>query len=156
MHDKLKLIAYCGLYCDLCAQRGRIPKRAQSLKESMTKESYENWANELEGFSEFWHFLNNLCEADKACPGCRKGGGPPFCGIRKCAKKKGLDICVYCPDYPCHRIESLAKGYPTLIEDGTRIKETGLNDWLLEQKQRTTTGFVYADIRREKYEIPAD
>jgi hypothetical protein len=156
MDEKLKLITYCGLYCDLCSERGRIPKDAQALKESMAKEGYENWGNALEGFSGFWQFLNNLCEPDKACPGCRQGGGSPFCGIRKCAKKKGHDICVYCPDYPCHRIEALAKGYPTLISDGKRIKEIGLDKWLAEQKQRAATGFVYADIRREPYEVPED
>jgi hypothetical protein len=122
----------------------------------MAKEGYEYWGNEIKGFPDFWKFLNNLCEPDKACPGCRQNGGPPFCGIRKCAKKKGHDICVYCPDYPCHRIETLAKGYPTLVPDGNRIKEIGLDKWLDEQKQRVATGFVYADIRREPYQVPKD
>lgn len=155
MDEKLKLVTYCGLYCDLCSVRGRISKQARALKESMTKEGYEYFGNEIKGFSAFWEFLNNLCQLDKACPGCRQGGGSPFCGIRKCAKKKGADICINCAEYPCYRIEAIAKGYPTLIADGMRLKDIGLDKWLTEQRQRVATGFVYADIRQYPYEVPS-
>ncbi|MGQ9629682.1 MAG: DUF3795 domain-containing protein [bacterium] len=83
--DGLKLVTYCGLYCGLCAQRGRIPHRANALRESMAKEGYEFWGGELPGFKNFWAFLTSLCDPDKSCAGCRQGGGPPFCSIRKCA-----------------------------------------------------------------------
>ena len=46
----LKLVTYCGLHCQLCAQRGRIPRQADLLRESMRKEGYELWGKELSGF----------------------------------------------------------------------------------------------------------
>ena len=152
----LKLVTYCGLYCDLCAQRGRIPHQANVLRESMVKEGYEFWGKEVPGFNKFWKFLNNLCDPEKACPGCRQGGGPPFCSIRKCARERKVDICIFCEDYPCNRILAIAKGYPTLIADGKRMQEIGIKAWIQEQKERVKTGFAYADIRCHPYEVPGE
>ena len=28
--DNLKFVTYCGLYCGLCANRGRIPEQAKA------------------------------------------------------------------------------------------------------------------------------
>lgn len=154
--DDLKLVAYCGLYCKLCAQRGRIPCQANTLRETMSKEGYEFWGKEIPGFNGFWDFLNNLCEPEKACPGCRQGGGPPFCTIKKCAQEHKVDVCVFCEEYPCKRVLGIAKGYPTLIADGKRIKEVGMEKWIQEQEERSKTGFAYADIRYHPYDIPTD
>ena len=152
----LELVTYCGLYCGLCAERGRIPRQAHALRESMAREGYEYWGTELPGFEQFWGFLSNLCDPDKACAGCRQGGGPPFCSIRTCARERQLDVCVFCAEYPCWRIEGLAKGYPTLIADGNRMKGIGVEAWILEQEERAKTGFAYVDIRCHPYEIPEE
>jgi hypothetical protein len=156
MDKKLKLITYCGLYCELCSARGRIPKQAKSLRDSMAKDSWQIWGTEIPGFKGFWEFLTNLSDKTKSCPGCRQGGGPPFCGVRKCAQKKGLDMCANCDEFPCYRIEALAKGYINLIPDMKRMKQIGFDAWFEEQKQRATTDFAYADIRCPGYEVPAD
>ena len=85
---------------------------------------------------------------------CRGGDcGPPFCGIRKCAPQKGVEVCPFCAEYPCHRILGLAKGYVTMLEDGKRMKAIGLSAWIAEQEERRKTGFAYADIRCHPYEI---
>jgi len=152
--NKLDLLTYCGLYCGLCAQRGRIPRQATALRESMVKEGYEFWAKELPRFSEFWKFLSNLCDPNKSCPGCRQNGGPPFCSIRKCARDSKIDTCVFCGKYPCERIIEVARGYPTLIADGKRMKDIGLEAWIDEQEQRARTGFSYADVRCHPYKVP--
>lgn len=154
--DKLKLVTYCGLYCELCAGRRRIPKQADVLRESMAKEGYEAWGKEIPGFNEFWKFLTNLCDPETNCVGCRQGGGPPFCSIRKCAREREVDICVFCENYPCERIEMLGKGYPTLIPDGKRIKEIGIEAWISEQQERAKIGFAYADIRCHPYSVPSE
>jgi hypothetical protein len=122
----------------------------------MIEEGYKFYGNEISGFTEFWTFLDTLCDPETVCFGCRQGGGPPFCSIRKCAQKKGIDICSSCQDYPCSRISALAKGYPTLISDGVRIQEIGIDKWIEEQEKRAKTGFVYADIRCYPYEVPED
>ena len=152
----LSLVTYCGLYCGLCAERCRISKQALTLRESMSKEGYEHWGVELPGFTGFWSFLSGICDSDKACPECRQDGGPPFCGIRKCARKRQIDVCVFCEDYPCSRIQEIAKGYPMLIADGARMKEKGIDAWIEEQEERAKAGFAYADVRCRPYSVPRE
>jgi len=122
----------------------------------MTKAGYEHWGKEIPGFTDFWKFLNKLCDPDKSCPGCRQGGGPPFCSIRKCARERELDLCVFCEEYPCRRIHAIAEGYPLLLAEARRIKKIGLDAWIREQEERVETGFAYVDIRCHPYEVPAD
>lgn len=149
----LKMVTYCGLYCGLCAQKNRIPRKARDLQETMQKEGYEFWGGEIPGFNEFWNFLSELAESEAKCS-CRENTcGPPFCGIRKCASKKDVDVCVFCIEYPCERILGLSKGYPTLLADGQRMTAIGLDKWISEQEERSKTGFVYVDIRCHPYEI---
>ena len=150
----LRLITYCGLYCGLCSQLNRIPQRALELKDSMQKEGYEHWGQNIPGFNEFWAFLNNLIES-RTVNSCREGNcGAPFCTVRKCARERNIDICIYCEDYPCNRINGIAKGYPTLFADGKRMKDIGVEAWIEEQEQRVKTGFAYTDIRCYPYEVP--
>jgi len=152
--EEMKYVTYCGLYCGLCSSRGRIPQQSRVLRDSMVKDGYDQWGEQyLPNFKEFWTFLNARCEPDKCCPGCRQGGGNPECDIRKCAQKRNVEICVNCDDYPCERISGisgLGKIYPTLIADGQRLKEIGIDRWVQEQKKRAETGFVYSDIRNNQ------
>lgn len=154
--SELRLVTYCGLYCGLCSARSRICKQAQALRASLLREGYDAWGQDLPNYKEFRAFLDLLSDPDRSCPGCRAGGGPPFCGIRKCAKARGVDTCPQCNDYPCHRISALGAGYPTLIVDGRRLVKIGICAWIAEQEERTRTGFCYADIRCEPYEVPSD
>jgi hypothetical protein len=122
----------------------------------MAKEGYEFWGGELPDFNEFWRFLNRICDPEQACPGCRQGGGPSFCGIRKCALRRGVEICAFCKEYPCDRVQQLAKGYVTLVADGHRMRDIGLERWIEEQEARTETGFAYVDIRCHPYSVPEE
>jgi hypothetical protein len=149
-------VTYCGLYCGLCSQNNRIPRRAAALRDSMQKEAWEQWGKEIPGFAGFWDFLGRLAAPDDR-PGCRAGTcGAPFCGIRRCARKNGIDVCPFCSQYPCHRIEAVAKGYVTMIADGKRMAEIGLERWIQEQEARKATGFCYVDIRCHPYEVPSE
>ncbi len=150
----LELVTYCGLYCGLCTTRNRIPKQAEALRESMRKEGWDFWGKELEGFPQFWTFLNGLVENEANCS-CRAGKcGAPFCSIRKCAPEKGVEACPFCDEYPCYRILGLAEGYVTMLADGKRMKEKGLEAWIEEQEERRKTGFAYTDIRNHPYTVP--
>ncbi|NPV14335.1 DUF3795 domain-containing protein [candidate division WOR-3 bacterium] len=151
---KLKDVAYCSLFCGLCSSKNRIPQQAKALRQTMHNEGWDLWGNEFAGFKEFWKFLNGLVKG--ACSGCRQGGGPPFCGIRKCARERKVEVCVFCSDWPCERIKGLAKGYHTLIPDAERMKRIGLDRWLKEQAQRAKAGFCYCDIRCQPYTIAKD
>ena len=152
--DKLRLVTYCGLHCNLCSQRGRVPKQASALLETMRKEGWEYWGDSVPGFKDFWKFLDGMSTSEKTCPGCRQGGGPPFCGIRKCARGKALDLCIECKEWPCDRIKGLAAGYVSLIPDSERLKRIGVDKWLEEQEARAKTGFCYCDIRCHPYTVP--
>jgi hypothetical protein len=150
----LAQVTYCGLYCGLCSQRNRIPQRARALREAMQREGWDQWGGEIPNFKEFWSFLDGIGESEPRCS-CRAGKcGPPFCGIRKCARQKGVDVCPFCEDYPCNRVLGLAKGYVTLIADGERMKKIGIDAWVEEQEGRAETGFAYVDIRCSPYEVP--
>ncbi len=152
----LRFVTFCGLYCGLCTARSRIPAQANALRETIVKEGYDDWGQELPNFRGFRAFLDHLCDPDRSCPGCREGGGPPFCGIRTCAQARGVQTCPQCTDYPCHRIAALAAGYPTLIPDGRRMQRIGVGAWVVEQEERAGTGFCYVDNRCHPYNIPAD
>jgi len=150
----LTQVTYCGLYCGLCSSRNRIPRRARDLEDVMHKEGWDQWGAEIPGFKEFWAFLGFLAESESRCS-CRAGEcGPPFCGIRKCARERGVEICVFCEDYPCERILGLAKGYVTLLADGQRMRSIGVEAWIAEQEERRKTGFAYVDIRCHPYGVP--
>jgi hypothetical protein len=150
----LRLVTYCGLYCGLCSSCSRTPKQAGALRDTLRRDGIEHWGTDFPDFKEFWRFLNGVAESGSRCS-CREGTcGPPFCTIKKCAPEKGVDVCAFCDQYPCERILGLAKGYVTMLADGKRMKEIGLDRWIEEQEKRRATGFIYADIRCEPYEIP--
>ncbi len=151
----LKQVTYCGLHCGLCAQCNRIPKQAAALRESMHNEGWDSWGKELDSrFGTFWEYLNWLVASEARCS-CREGTcGPPFCAVRKCAQHKDVDVCPFCEEYPCDRIRGIAKGYVTLLADGKRMTDIGLDRWIQEQEARKSTGFAYVDIRCYPYDIP--
>jgi len=149
----LEQLSYCGLYCGLCAQNSRIPELSKRLRDTMGKEGYPHWGQRIPGFKELWSYLERLCSSgEKTC--CRMDScGVPSCGIRKCAQEKKLEVCILCNEDPCSRILSLAKGYPTLLADGERMKEIGIEKWVKEQEDRRQTGFACVDIRCYPYDV---
>jgi hypothetical protein len=146
MDERLEFVTYCGLCCELCAERGRIPGRAAALQEAMAEEGWPFWGHTVPGFTGFWEFLEGL-HASGGCSGCRGGGGYPQCQIRLCARERGLELCSECFDFPCDHVEALGARYPTLIADNRRLRAVGLERWLNEQEERVRRGVVYADIR---------
>ena len=148
MTDDLKLVGYCGCYCGLCAVRVLFSKHAQQLRETLQQEGMDYWYKYVpdmrKTFPVFWKFLNDLTGYDCSC---RTGGGPSTCRIRLCAKKRGVSVCPLCDDYPCTHIENYTKIYPATIEDGKRLKEVGLEEWIKEQEERARRGFIYAQSK---------
>jgi hypothetical protein len=56
-------------------------------------------------------------------------------------------MCPSCAEYPCRRIEELAKGYVTLLADGKRMTEIGLDRWVEQPETRKATRSAYVDVR---------
>ena len=155
MTNQLEFVTYCGLYCELCAERARIPRQAGALQRAMTEEGWPYWGHSVPGFTEFWQFLEGL-HAKGGCPGCRAGGGFPQCQVRTCAQERGLEMCGQCPDFPCDHVQALGARYPTLIADNRRLQAVGLEQWIEEQHERAQRGVVYADIRYQVNEATQD
>ncbi len=150
--EALELVTYCGLYCELCGSRARVPMRAAALTEAMVEAGWPFWGETVPGFPAFWQFLEGL-QRSGGCPGCRAGGGYPACRIRGCARERSVELCADCLDFPCEHISALALRYPTLIADNRRLQAVGLARWLEEQRERVRRGVVYADFR---YDVDAD
>jgi hypothetical protein len=146
--DVLKLVGYCGCYCGLCAVRSRFPKHAQQLQQTLHQEGMDYWFKYIPSmrtsFPVFWKFLEDLTKYECSC---RSEGGPSTCKIRLCAKKKQVSTCPLCDEYPCALIENYTKIYPATIEDGKRLKEIGLEEWIKEQEERGKQGFIYAQSK---------
>ena len=142
----LTRVTYCGLYCGLCSNLARSPKQAAALLDTLVKDGMEFWGNEDQ--KALLKDLRKLTQIPEGFTGCRGGKcGDPGCEIRKCAGERKTDVCSSCAEYPCKRFDRLAKTYPTLLADGKRQKEIGLEKWIREQEVRCKTGFCYADIR---------
>ena len=46
------------------------------------------------------------------CSGCREGGGPPWCKIRRCARRRDYYTCAQCDEFEsCDRLASLEPGH---------------------------------------------
>lgn len=150
------LVAYCGLYCDLCSARFKIPDQAQALRESLRMADYEDFGPSQPGFSEFWAYLNDLAKPpmDRCCRA--ETCGHPRCAIRNCAQARHLDVCTDCADYPCQHILTLGRSEPTLVQDGRRLQAIGLEAWIAEQRARRRAGFCYGDVRCGKCIVPLD
>jgi hypothetical protein len=85
------------------------------------------------------------------CPGC---GGPDFpnkhpsCSfITCCVKKKGLEVCAECPDFPCPKFKSEedyrqvkeSSSYPPyqkVLPNMKAIKEHGIERFVQQQRRR--------------------
>jgi hypothetical protein len=85
------------------------------------------------------------------CPGC---GGPDFpskhptCSfITCCVKKKGLEVCAECSEFPCAKFKTDAEyqqlegsasypPYKTVMRNLRSIKEQGLSPFVAQQKKR--------------------
>lgn len=51
------------------------------------------------------------------CPGCWER---EKCGVRDCAKSKGLKLCTYCSSFPCEKLPGIYAKMPEFFE---RIKK---------------------------------
>jgi hypothetical protein len=115
--EDTNLITYCGLYCGDCHSfKGRIPDLARDLRRELRTSKYDKFA-EVISKEPFGRPLRNYKECYEALgmmvkfrckKGCKNGGGPPFCKIRKCCQKKGIEGCWECLEFEtCTKLDFL-------------------------------------------------
>jgi hypothetical protein len=136
-----KLIAYCGLYCGDChGYTGKIPDLARDLRKELREIHYHKFAAFISTYS-FGKDFKNYDECYKVLgamvkfrcrKGCRGGGGSPFCKIRKCALKKGLDGCWECSEFKdCKELKFLEPVHGNAhIKNLRAVKKKGKKDFV--------------------------
>jgi hypothetical protein len=111
-----KTIAFCGLCCADChGYQQKIPDLARDLRKELRDTKYKKFAD----FIATYNFGKYYKDYDKCyavlgamvrfrCKGCKTGGGPPFCKMRRCCQKKGFEGCWQCNEFEtCEKLKFL-------------------------------------------------
>ena len=141
MTDKTEMIAYCGLYCGECPNHtGKIADLARDLRKELRSVRFDKTAKSLSELSFFNMFKDyDTCYAVlggmvrlRCNHGCRGGGGNPFCKIRKCCQKKGIEGCWLCDEFTtCEKLEELRANHGMAhIKNLRSIKRKGVDGFL--------------------------
>ncbi len=142
--DPKAYVCYCGLYCKRCPLIAVMPGEARALFSTMDKMGWSMWGEAVyEEFPVFWNILRKLAETDETCSLCVGGCGNPECGIRICAQQRGVAVCALCDEYPCKLIDDFALQYTDIYKTNERIREIGLEAWLVEQEELVAQGRFY-------------
>jgi hypothetical protein len=121
-------IAVCGINCAKCriyeASHGNEKLRNEIVK-WFRKERNETVKPE-----------QIKCEA---CRGPFDSHWNPECKIMPCAKKRGLQYCFQCPDFPCKVLNEFSSdGIPhhkRTVENLRKMKKNGIEAWIAKQKR---------------------
>ncbi len=108
MEEKnLDIVAYCGLCClDCHGHTGKIADLARDLRKELRQVKYEKFADAIakipmgkpfEYYRQCYDLLGAMVKF-RCKKGCRNGGGPPFCKIRKCCQEKKITGCWECSE----------------------------------------------------------
>lgn len=149
--DLLTFVAPCSLICYTCpaCKDGAISQCSAKLctyyegyydfNDANIPVEYRGW---LDDFKKFYTMLEH--DTHSSCPTCRKypensRGCIENCVVRDCYKKKNVDYCAECPDFPCNK----AKDFFVQVNDkiagdwirgNERIKEIGIRQYFEEKK----------------------
>jgi hypothetical protein len=116
MAEDKDLIAYCGLYCGDCfGYRQKIADLARDLRKELRQTKFARTAESLsevpffkayKNYPQCYEVLGAMVKL--RCKSCRSGGVPPFCKMRKCCQKKGIDGCWQCDEFEtCDKLDFL-------------------------------------------------
>jgi hypothetical protein len=139
--EDVNLISYCGLYCGDChGFAGTIPDLARDLRKELRQIHYDKFAEFISTYS-FGKDFKNYDECYKVLgamvkfrcrKGCRNGGGSPFCKIRICVQKKGIDGCWMCTEFEtCKKLQFLVRVHGDAhIKNIRKIKKSGKAEFI--------------------------
>jgi hypothetical protein len=136
-----EILAPCGLNCYKCFANSEGLIRKTSLKLQNLLGSFDIYAERFSSFlpifskyPSFKALLNFLAEEN--CLGCREGSCLyPDCGVKDCYKKKDIDYCFQCDDFPCEKTnfdEHLKRRW---IEINKRMKKIRIESFYEETKE---------------------
>ena len=120
MEEKISdVVTYCGLCClDCHGHTGKIADLARDLRKELRQAKYGKFADAIakipmgkpfEHYQQCYDLLGAMVKF-RCKKGCRNGGGPPFCKIRKCCQAKKILGCWECTNDPirCEKLMFLA------------------------------------------------
>ncbi len=130
-------VAYCGLYCGDCfSYQGKIADLARDLRKELRQAKFDRVVEGIP-FKEFKHYKECYevlgAMVRLRCKNtCRDGGGNPFCKIRKCCQKKGIEGCWQCDEFEsCAKLDFLKAGHKDAhIKNLRKIKKQGIDSFL--------------------------
>ena len=99
-----ELLTYCGLTCGTCtiylATREKEDGKKHKMRIEISQEIKKHYG---------WD-----CKPEDVndCNGCTTGDGRLFstcknCEVRKCGRRKGVENCAHCGEYPCEKLKRL-------------------------------------------------
>lgn len=98
----MELRAYCGIDCATCPAYVATQNDDTGLREKTAKE----WSK----------MLNlDLCPEQINCHGCKSDLLFKYCQackIKECSTKKGHELCGYCEEYSCERLDKFLEHLP--------------------------------------------
>ena len=135
--ENKNLIAYCGLYCGDCfGYKGKVADLARDLRKELRQEKFDIAVKgipfkEFEHYKECYDVLGAMVRL-RCKSACSGGGGNPFCKVRKCCQKKGIEGCFQCDEFEtCEKLDSLKVNHGDAhIRNLRRIKKKGADGFL--------------------------
>jgi hypothetical protein len=129
----------CGITCGTCVLgNGTISETSEKTKEYILGYGIKDWAPLVPGGKDI-----NWIETEKTldwmtqyatCNGCGRGGGPPDCGIRACAKDKGYQLCNQCNEIEaCDKFDWLQDYGKTLKNNLRELKGLSKKEYIEKQ-----------------------
>ena len=105
MAQESELVAYCGLYCVACEiYQGKVRDAALILRKALDTNPCLQRVMVRERLPDAQKVFSFLIKRFGQCGGCRRGGGDPYCNIRKCCEAKGLSFCIECDKVTCEEL----------------------------------------------------
>ncbi len=122
MKFDIKMLAYCGLYCEQCS--ARVAFAEQDLKHvEHISAKYKRERSKL---------------SDYDCGGCKGRCICGSCKIKDCASVKNIESCADCSDFPCELLEAFgndgAPHHHQALENLRCIRENGTEAWFTNLK----------------------
>ena len=136
MTENKDLIAYCGLYCGDCfGYQGTIADLARDLRKELRSHRFDKTAESLadvpffkayQNYPQCYEVLGAMVKL--RCKSCKAGGGPPFCKMRQCCQKKGIEGCWECADFEsCDKLDFLKGNHGDAhLKNLRKLKKAGI------------------------------
>jgi len=123
------LISVCGLNCAACDIH-----QAYLGNQKVRNEIVEWFRKER----------NKIVKPEQIkCEGCRGSidvHWSPDCKMMLCARKKGVQYCFQCSEFPCTILNEFSSDgishHRRTVENLKKMKEIGLEAWIAEQKRK--------------------